>query len=59
MRTEADSVPAPQGAPDDALAQATILVIEDEPGMRNFLERILASKCRGIRLAANTAEASA
>ncbi|MDK8871955.1 sigma-54 dependent transcriptional regulator [Paracoccus sp. SSJ] len=59
MRTEADSASAPQGAPDDALAQATILVIEDEPGMRNFLERMLASKCRGIRLAANTAEASA
>ncbi|MDQ7774873.1 MAG: sigma-54 dependent transcriptional regulator [Paracoccus aminovorans] len=47
------------GAAGDALAEAAILVVEDEPGLRNFLERILGPKCRCIRLAADAAEASA
>ncbi|MDQ7777771.1 sigma-54-dependent transcriptional regulator [Paracoccus aminovorans] len=59
MQAETDPRPDTQGAFGAAIAQAAILVVEDEPGMRNFLERILAPKCRAIRLAANTAEASA
>lgn len=58
MQAETDPRPDTQGAFGAAIAQAAILVVEDEPGMRNFLERILAPKCRAIRLAANTAEAS-
>lgn len=47
------------GAFGGAIAQSAILVVEDEPGMRRFLERVLAPKCRLLRLAADTAEASA
>lgn len=59
MGIQTDPRPDMPSAEGDALSRASILVIEDEPGMRNFLERILASKCRAIRLAANTTEASA
>ncbi|SFY28762.1 DNA-binding transcriptional response regulator, NtrC family, contains REC, AAA-type ATPase, and a Fis-type DNA-binding domains [Paracoccus pantotrophus] len=59
MGTQNDPRQEAHAAQGGALAQATILVVEDEPGMRNFLERILSSKCRAIRLAANTAEATA
>ncbi|MEF9605525.1 response regulator, partial [Paracoccus sp. PXZ] len=59
MQAETDPRPGSQGAFGEALGQATILVVEDEPGMRNFLERILAPKCRAVRLAANAAEATA
>lgn len=40
------------------LAQASILVIDDEPGMRNFLVRTLAPRCKRIEEAADTEEAS-
>ena len=40
------------------LAQASILVIDDEPGMRNFLVRTLGPRCKRIEEAADTAEAS-
>jgi DNA-binding NtrC family response regulator len=40
------------------LAQASILVVDDEPGMRNFLVKILRSRCKRIEEAANTKEAS-
>ena len=40
------------------LAQASILVIDDEPGMRNFLVRTLGSRCKKIEEASNTEEAS-
>ena len=40
------------------LAQASILVIDDEPGMRNFLVRTLAPRCKRIEEAANAEEAS-
>lgn len=40
------------------LAHAAILVVDDEPGMRSFLVRTLASKCRHVAEAANTAAAS-
>lgn len=40
------------------LAQAAILVIDDEPGICNFLVKTLRPRCRLIKVAANTMEAS-
>ncbi|MGV8937435.1 MAG: sigma-54-dependent transcriptional regulator [Allorhizobium sp.] len=40
------------------LAQASILVVDDEPGMRNFLVRTLAPRCKRIEQAADTEEAT-
>jgi DNA-binding NtrC family response regulator len=40
------------------LARASILVVDDEPGMRNFLVRILRPRCKLIVEAADTKEAS-
>ena len=40
------------------LAQATILVVDDEPGMRNFLVRTLSPRCKRIEEAADAEEAS-
>ncbi|NTJ62120.1 sigma-54-dependent Fis family transcriptional regulator [Agrobacterium rhizogenes] len=40
------------------LAQASILVVDDEPGMRNFLLKTLGPRCKIIDEAANAAEAS-
>lgn len=40
------------------LAEASILVVDDEPGMRNFLVKVLGSRCKVIAEAADTVEAS-
>ena len=40
------------------LAQASILIVDDEPGMRNFLMRILGPRCKRLEEAADTEEAS-
>jgi DNA-binding NtrC family response regulator len=40
------------------LAQASILVVDDEPGMRNFLQRTLGPRCKRLEEAADTQEAS-
>src|SRR5262245_31758132 len=40
------------------LAQASILVVDDEPGMRNFLMRTLGPRCKRIEEASDTEEAS-
>jgi DNA-binding NtrC family response regulator len=40
------------------LSQASILVIDDEPGMRNFLVKILRPRCKNVTEASNTEEAS-
>ncbi len=40
------------------LSQASILVIDDEPGMRNFLVKILKPRCKTVVEASNTEEAS-
>lgn len=40
------------------LAQASILIVDDEPGMRNFLVRTLGPRCKHIEEAASTDEAS-
>ncbi|WP_323010259.1 sigma-54 dependent transcriptional regulator [Paracoccus sp. (in: a-proteobacteria)] len=39
------------------LAQISVLIVDDEPGMRNFMARILGPQCRRIELAATTGEA--
>jgi len=41
------------------LPHASILIVDDEPGMRNFLVRALQPYCKRIEEAADTAEASA
>lgn len=41
-----------------ALAGASILVIDDEPGMRNFLTKILSPRVKRVEQAASSAEAS-
>jgi DNA-binding NtrC family response regulator len=40
------------------LAQASILVVDDEPGMRNFLLKTLGPRCQAIQEASDTKEAS-
>lgn len=40
------------------LSHASILVVDDEPGMRNFLVKILKPRCRRVAEAADTVEAS-
>ncbi|WP_253944527.1 sigma-54-dependent transcriptional regulator [Pseudogemmobacter hezensis] len=39
------------------LARVSVLVVDDEPGMRNFMARILGPQCRRIELAASIQEA--
>lgn len=56
-------IPKPQAAAQESdfgpwLAKASILVVDDEPGMRNFLVRTLESRCKFIDEAADTVEAS-
>jgi DNA-binding NtrC family response regulator len=41
-----------------ALAQASILIVDDEPGMRNFLVRTLGPRCKLVDEAADTDQAS-
>ncbi|MEM8790165.1 MAG: sigma-54 dependent transcriptional regulator [Pseudomonadota bacterium] len=50
----------PNDAPEFGpwLAQASILIVDDEPGMRNFLSRILGPRCKRIETAEDTVEAS-
>lgn len=40
------------------LAHASVLVVDDEPGMRNFLVRTLGPRCKRIEEAADTEEAT-
>lgn len=40
------------------LALASILVVDDEPGMRNFLVKILRPRCKRVAEAANVEEAT-
>lgn len=40
------------------MAQSSILVVDDEPGMRNFLVRTLKPRCKRVEEASNTAAAS-
>ena len=40
------------------LAGASILVVDDEPGMRNFLVKLLGPRCKRIEEAQSAKEAS-
>ena len=40
------------------LPQTSVLVIDDEPGMRNFLVKILGPRCKQVEQAANVEEAA-
>ncbi|MCI1280348.1 MAG: sigma-54 dependent transcriptional regulator [Nitrospira sp.] len=40
------------------LAQASILVVDDEPGIRNFLVKTLGPRCKVVQEASDTKEAS-
>lgn len=40
------------------LADLSVLIVDDEPGMRNFMGRILGPQCRRVETAASTAEAA-
>lgn len=48
--------PGPEFGP--WLAQASILIVDDEPGMRNFLARTLGPRCKRLEEAADSSEAS-
>lgn len=55
--------PSARDTPGDApfstlLAQSSILVVDDEPGMRNFLTRLLASRCKHVGEAEDAAAAA-
>ena len=56
MRRPREIVSDPEFGP--WLAQASILVVDDEPGMRNFLMRTLGPRCKRLEEAADTGEAS-
>ena len=51
-----------EAAPDTSfgpwLKEAAILVVDDEPGMRNFLVKTLSSRCRRVEIATNAEEAA-
>ncbi|MDX1780728.1 MAG: sigma-54 dependent transcriptional regulator [Thalassovita sp.] len=50
--------PAEQSQIDRAIRHVSILVIDDEPGMRNYLVRLLDPRCKRVETAASAAEAS-
>ncbi len=49
---------AEQSQIDRAIRHVSILVIDDEPGMRNYLVRLLEPRCKRVETAASAAEAS-
>ncbi len=53
-----DTAPVADASFSPWLAEATILVVDDEPGMRNFLVRMLESRCRRVEAAADTVAAA-
>jgi DNA-binding NtrC family response regulator len=54
----AESTLAPTTGTDRALRQVSILVVDDEPGMRAFLLRLLGPHCRRVEAAASAEEAT-
>jgi len=56
VRNAGDTSADPEFGP--WLAQASILIVDDEPGMRNFLMRTLGPRCKRIEEAADTEEAA-
>ena len=58
MSRRQNSANRPAAPSSSALAQASILIVDDEPGMRNFLMRTLGPRCKHVEEAADTDEAS-
>lgn len=56
VRSTTEAIIDPEFGP--WLAQASILIVDDEPGMRNFLIRTLGPRCKRIEEAADTGEAT-
>jgi DNA-binding NtrC family response regulator len=50
------STPSPEFSPHDRWPLAAVLVVDDEPGMRNFLEKSLASRVGNVRGAGSAEE---
>ena len=44
---------------DSALSQASVLIVDDEPGIRNFLTKTLSGPCARVDETADIEEASA
>ncbi|MEM7074434.1 MAG: sigma-54 dependent transcriptional regulator [Pseudomonadota bacterium] len=57
MKDAPESKEITRGFGDD-LARASVLVIDDEPGMRNFLSKVLTGVCARVDVAENTPNAS-
>ncbi|MCV2869222.1 sigma-54 dependent transcriptional regulator [Defluviimonas sp. WL0002] len=49
---------APSGGIGRVLQHVSVLVVDDEPGMRNFLVRTLGPRCRRVEAAGSAEEAS-
>ncbi|MEO0752788.1 MAG: sigma-54 dependent transcriptional regulator [Pseudomonadota bacterium] len=58
--TPPDAPPAPSVRKGfaDTLSLAAVLVIDDEPGMRNFLQKLLSGVCRKVDVTEGTQKAS-
>ncbi|AWN39740.1 sigma-54-dependent transcriptional regulator [Methylobacterium durans] len=54
MSTGPDATAAPEAPADPWLAKAHVLVVDDEPGMRNFLVRTLAPRCARVEAVGDT-----
>ncbi len=54
----AKSTPLDVDAYGESLARASILVVDDEPGMRNFLVKILGPRCKRVEQADSAAAAA-
>lgn len=59
MLNEKASVQSPKSDFGPLLEQAAILIVDDEPGMRNFLMRTLSPRCRRVAEAPDVAAAEA
>ncbi len=61
MQAQASTIAPPAGPErfDADLASATVLVVDDEPGMRNFLSKTLSGVCARVDVTEHTSEASA
>jgi len=42
----------------ESLAQASVLIVDDEPGMRNFLAKTLGPRCKRVEVAASATQAA-
>lgn len=57
--SESESAAGESASFDKLLSSVAILVVDDEPGMRNFLKRSLEKRCAVVKLAASAEEAEA